>query len=97
MVSDHFFSLALGMLSREALSTKKMVSDHFLVHPESSLGASRLWLCRSRYPANMCRVSWIARILSLKNSWTLKPYACRFMVLILLLVPSSGPVVIIAS
>ena len=34
---------------------------------------------------------WIAMILSLKNTISRKPYAWRFMVLILLLILSSGP------
>ena len=43
------------------------------------------------YPTNSYLVSWIARIFSLKNSWSRNPYACRFIVLILLFVPSIGP------
>ena len=41
--------------------------------------------------------SWIARIFSLKNSMSLNPYAWRFIVLILLFVPSIGPLEIITS
>lgn len=37
----------------------------------------------------------IALILSLKNSLFRNPYVCRFEVLILLLVPSNGPVEIL--
>jgi hypothetical protein len=46
------------------------------------------------HPTKAYLASWIARIFSLKNSWSRKPYACRFIVLILLFVPSSGPVLI---
>ena len=52
---------------------------------------------RMPYPINWYLVSWIARIFSLKNSLSRNPYACRFIVLILLFVPSSGPDVIITS
>ena len=46
------------------------------------------------HPTKAYLASWIARIFSLKNSRSRKPYACRFIVLILLFVPSSGPVLI---
>ena len=46
------------------------------------------------HPTKAYLDSWIARILSLKNSLSRNPYACRFTVLILLLVPSKGPVLI---
>ena len=46
------------------------------------------------HPTKAYLASWIARILSLKNSWSRNPYACRFIVLILLFVPSRGPVLI---
>jgi glyoxylase-like metal-dependent hydrolase (beta-lactamase superfamily II) len=43
------------------------------------------------HPSKAYFASWIARILSLKNSLSRKPYACRCIVLILLFVPSNGP------
>ena len=46
------------------------------------------------HPTKAYLASWIARIFSLKNSWSRNPYACRFIVLILLFVPSKGPVLI---
>ena len=49
------------------------------------------------HPIRAYLVSWIARIFSLKNSRSRNPYAWRFIVLILLFVPSIGPLVIIAS
>jgi hypothetical protein len=49
------------------------------------------------YPTRAYLVSWIARILSLKNSMSRNPYAWRFIVLILLFVPSIGPLEIITS
>ena len=52
---------------------------------------------RHYVPISSYLVSWIARIFSLKNSLSRNPYACRFIVLILLFVPSIGPDVIITS
>jgi len=49
------------------------------------------------YPTSVYLVSWMARIFNLKNPWSRNPYACRFIVLILLFVPSIGPLVIITS
>ena len=49
------------------------------------------------YPTRANFVSWIARIFSLKNSMSRNPYAWRFIVLILLFVPSIGPLEIITS
>ena len=49
------------------------------------------------YPISAYLVSWIARIFNLKNSMSRNPYAWRFIVLILLLVPSIGPLEIITS
>jgi hypothetical protein len=46
------------------------------------------------HPSKAYLASWMARILSLKNCWSRNPYACRFIVLILLFVPSRGPVLI---
>jgi predicted HTH transcriptional regulator len=43
------------------------------------------------HPVIAYLASWIPKILSLKNSISLKPYACLFIVLILLFVPSMGP------
>jgi hypothetical protein len=60
--------------------------------------ASRCALTRRRFhPTRAYFDSWIARIFSLKNSRSRNPYACRFIVLILLLVPSIGPLLIITS
>ena len=59
---------------------------------------SRCVLTRRRFhPTKAYFDSWIARIFSLKNSRSRNPYACRFIVLILLLVPSIGPLLIITS
>jgi hypothetical protein len=66
---------------------------------------ARIWrrhnsLCTNEltiHPTNSYLVSWIARIFSLKNSRSRNPYACRFIVLILLFVPSIGPLLIITS
>jgi hypothetical protein len=65
---------------------------------EIDLDANRCVLTRRRFhPTRAYFVSWIARIFSLKNSRSRNPYACRFIVLILLFVPSSGPLLIITS
>src|SRR5262249_22938668 len=48
-------------------------------------------------PTRAYFVSWMARIFSLKNSRSRNPDACRFLVLIWWLVPSSGPLVITTS
>jgi hypothetical protein len=52
---------------------------------------------KTNHPTKAYFVSWIARIFSLKNSMSRNPYAWRFIVLILLLVPSIGPLEIITS
>ncbi len=44
------------------------------------------------HPTNAYLDSWIPKILSLRKSKSLKPYAGLFIVLILLSVPSKGPV-----
>ena len=49
---------------------------------------------RNRFLVRHYLESWIVMIFSLKNAISLKPYVGRFMVLILLLIPSSGLVVI---
>ena len=65
---------------------------------EFDTDASRCVLTRRRFhPTRAYFVSWIARIFSLKNSRSRNPYACRFIVLILLFVPSIGPLLIITS
>ena len=51
-------------------------------------------LKKTVHPTKAYFVSWSAIIFSLKNSISLNPYACRFIVLILLFVPSRGPVLI---
>jgi hypothetical protein len=77
----------------------------FKVHPEVACANLSVPQCHKSlcpnelaiHPTNSYLVSWIARIRSLKNSRSRKPYACRFIVLILLLVPSIGPLLIITS
>ena len=65
---------------------------------EFDTDASPCVLTRRRFhPTRAYFVSWIARIFNLKNSRSRNPYACRFIVLILLFVPSSGPLLIITS
>jgi hypothetical protein len=70
-------------------------------HPTSCLSAADLmavllakYLKYEVHPSKAYLASWMARILSLKNCWSRNPYACRFIVLILLFVPSRGPVLI---
>ena len=73
------------------------------LHPEVpcrgiDTDTSRCVLTRRRFhPTKAYFDSWIARIFSLKNSRSRNPYACRFIILILLLVPSIGPLLIITS
>lgn len=53
----------------------------------SGFRARILQLVRGSLSNNAYLVSWIARIFNLKNSMSRNPYACRFIVLILLFVP----------
>ncbi len=81
-------------------STRKMQEIHFRrlleVFPSKTVKAFDRATAQEYvvHPTEAYLASWIARILSLKDSWSRKPYACRFIVLILLLVPSGGPVLI---
>jgi hypothetical protein len=66
------------------LQRDKALIDCFI----TSLFSSQLLV----HPTKAHFVWWRARILSLKNSRSRNPYAWRFIVLILLLVPCKGPV-----
>jgi hypothetical protein len=72
----------------------------FIRNYHSQILLRRKLLCineLANQPTRANFASWIASIFSLKNSMSLNPYAWRFIVLILLFVPSIGPLEIITS